>query len=205
VDTKTGPVERGQDEGIYDTTQGLADPSLSPRRSGPLRNRLRISVECREDLFDRRMVPCLATHVLVGQVSTGTDHEYAPELPRVTLHAGLPRARAKSSQGIERHPWRKQLDAATTEACGAVGTKLRIHEERAIQLEVLTEGGRKVRSAVPDDDQLGSPGTNIIYLVSQLLDLLAAKQSTKVTDEDQHDRTFFPKLSESLRLTLPIA
>ena len=87
----------------------------------------------------------------------------------------------------------------------AIGMQLRIYEERAIQLEVLTEGGRKVRSAVPDDDQFGSPSTNIVYLVAQLLDLLAAKQSTKVSDEDQHDRAFFPKLSESLRNTLPIA
>jgi hypothetical protein len=49
---------------------------------------------------------------------------------------------------------------------GSIGAKLRIHQERAVQLEVLTEGGRKVRSAVPNDDQLGSPSANTAYLVA---------------------------------------
>jgi hypothetical protein len=150
------------------------------------------------------MVPGLAAYVSVGQVSARTDHEYSPKLPGISLDTGLPRARPESSQGIKRKPRREQLDTTASETCGAIGAKLRIHEKRAVQLEVLTERGGKVRSPVSDDDRLSPSSSNIAYVVAQLRDLLTAKQSTKVTDENQNDRTFFPELSESLRHALPI-
>ena len=104
------------------------------------------------------------------------------------LEQAVPKHRESDQLGERR----EQLDAAPSKTGGAIGAKLGIHQEWAIELEVFTEGDSEVRSPVSDDDQLGSPRPNVAYLVAQLRDLLAAKQSTKVTEEDQHDRTFFP-------------
>jgi hypothetical protein len=58
---------------------------------------------------------------------------------------------------MEREPWREQLDPTAPEAYGAIGTQLRVHQERAVELEVLTKGEGKARGSVSDDDEFGSP------------------------------------------------
>jgi hypothetical protein len=94
---------------------------------------------------------------------------------------------------MERQARRKHLDSTAPQARGAIGAQLRIHQERAVELEVFAEGGRKIFGAVANDDELGSPLSNLVDLVAQLRDLLTTEQSAEVADEDENNRLFFPE------------
>lgn len=98
---------------------------------------------------------------------------------------------------MQREPGRQQLYATAPKSRGTIRTKLRIHEDRAVEREVLPERGCKVRRAVADDDQLRSSSPNLVDAVAQLRDLLPAEQSAEMADEDQDDRPVLPERSES--------
>ena len=156
------------------------------------------SVERRQDLVDRRVVPRLAAHVAIGQLPVRPDHEDAAELPGVSLDRALARAGAQCAERVPRQARRQDLDATAPQPGRAIGAQLGIHEQRAVELEVLAKGCGKVRRPVSDDDQLGSASANLVDPVAQLRDLLAAEQSAEVADEDEHDRSLPPERAEPL-------
>jgi hypothetical protein len=82
--------------------------------------------------------------------------------------------------------------------------QLRVHQERAVELEVLTKRDGKVLGTVPNDDELGTPSTDLVDLVAQLRDLLTTEQSAEVADEDEDDRLLLPERFQTYALALPI-
>ena len=54
-----------------------------------------------------------------------------------------------------------------------------------------------LRLAITDDDQLGTTTVDFWKRVTQLRDLLAAEDSTKVADECEHDRPLAPENAEA--------
>ena len=149
-------------------------------------------IERCEYRFNRRMVSGITAHVAVRYVSARSYHEHAPELPDISLRAGRAKARAQRAQCSEWQIWRKQFDPSASEARGAIGAQLRIHQERAVEFEVFSKGGSKMYGAVANDYELGPTCSNLFDLVAQLRDLLTTEQSTEVADEDENDRLFFP-------------
>jgi len=63
---------------------------------------------------------------------------------------------------------------------------------------------RMLLGAVPDDHELRAARADLVEVVAQLRDLLAAEQSAEVADEDEHDRALLPERSESHPLPPPI-
>jgi hypothetical protein len=150
------------------------------------------------------MVSGFAAQVAVAQVSAGTDHEHAAELPGISLDIGLAGSRAESPQGVERESRRKQLDPTSPEACGAIRAELGIYQDRTVELEVLSKGCGKVLGSIPDNDELGTPSANLVDPVAQLRDLLTTEQSAEVADEDEHDRLLLPERFQTYTHSLPI-
>jgi len=58
--------------------------------------------------------------------------------------------------------------------------------------------------AVADDDQLGTTAADLGKCVTQLRDLLAAEDSTKVADEGEHDRLLGPQIAEANGMAIGI-
>jgi hypothetical protein len=149
-------------------------------------------IERCEYRFNGRMVSGITAHVAVRHVPAGPYHEHAPELPDISLRAGRAKARAQRAQCSEWQIRRKRLNPSASEACGAIGAQLRIHQERAVEFEVFAKCGSKIHGAVANDYEFGSTRSNLADLVAQLHDLLTTEQSTEVADEDENDRLFFP-------------
>jgi hypothetical protein len=105
---------------------------------------------------------------------------------------------------MERQARRKHLDSTAPQARGAVGAQLRIHQERAVELEVFAKGGRKICGAVANDDEVGSPRSNLVDLVAQLRDLLTTEQSSEVADEDEDNWLLLPVLRQRSGFPRPI-
>ena len=61
----------------------------------------------------------------------------------------------------------------------------------------VAEVDRMLWPAVADDDQLGTAAADLCKRVTQLRDLLAAEDSTKVADEGEHDRLLAPEITEA--------
>ncbi len=180
------------------------EPDLSEGRSGDLRDRRHALFEGRKDLVHGRMVSRLAARVAIHDVSPGSDHENAAELPGIALNTGLSRTRAERTKGIEWKSRREYLDPTAPQARGAIRAELGIHQDRTVELEVLAERCGKVLGSVPDDDELGTPSANLVDPVAQLRDLLTTEQSAEVADEHQDDRPLLPERFQTYTRSLPI-
>jgi hypothetical protein len=139
------------------------------------------------------MISRLTANMSIHQLAIRPDHEQPSELPGVTLNARLARTCTKSAQRIQRKPRGEQFNPASSKAGRAICAKIRIDQNWTIEVEILSEGRRKIFGSVPDDDDLCSTGAYFVHSVAQLRDLLSAKQSTKVANEYEYDRTFSPK------------
>jgi hypothetical protein len=61
----------------------------------------------------------------------------------------------------------------------------------------VTEIDRMLRLTIADDDQLGAAAADLRKCVTQLRDLLAAEDSTKVADEGEDHRLVTPQIAEA--------
>jgi hypothetical protein len=205
VDPKPGPVEGGDDERIDHPAQGSTEPELRERQRRWLLDLRRVFCKRRQDVVDGRVIPRLPAHVSIGQVPVAPDHEHASELPGVSLDRALARSSAERPKRVPRQAWRESLDATAPEASRAIGPQLGVHEQRAVELVVLPEGGGEVRGSVSHDDEFRAAAANPVDPVAQLRDLLTAEQSAEVSDEDEDDRLVFPQGAQADGLPRPVA
>jgi hypothetical protein len=77
---------------------------------------------------------------------------------------------------------------ASLQACSAVGTHLRVNQERKGQVLFASEIGCVFRSSVAHDYQFGAQITYFRLHVAQLRNLLAAEQSPEVPYEYKNNR-----------------
>jgi hypothetical protein len=163
-----------------------------------LSSALRSRIECREDRIDGRVVSRIAAHVAIRHLSTRPNDEDRAELPDVSPHTGRPKTRAQRAQRLEGQGRGEHLDSAAAKTRGAIGAQLRIHQQWAVEFEIVAKSGCEIRGAIADDDEFDSARSNFFDPVAQLRDLLAAEESTEVADEDEDDRLLLPERTQGL-------
>ena len=150
------------------------------------------------------MIASIGAYVPIAARAVWSEDEHTSQLPRITLHTALSKSLAQRSQGGERQPRGEDLDTAPPKSGRTIGAELRIDQDGAVEPLVLAERCREVRGAVPDDDELGPSGVDVIQSVAQLRDLLTAEQSAEVSDEGEHDRAVRPERAQPHRSPLPV-
>jgi len=81
---------------------------------------------------------------------------------------------------------------ASLQACSAVGTHLRVNQERKGQVLFASKIRCVFRPSVAHDNQFGPQITYSPLHVAQLRNLLAAEQSPEVPYEYENNRFFLP-------------
>ena len=195
-----GAIE-GKNNGRIDEPAGRFAQRLPRQRSrGGRIDGGGFGLEGVEEIVDGRVVAGMLGHVGEGEPTAGLDHKGAAELPRVALDTGLSAARSPRPPGRTGQLRRKQFDPAPPQARGPVGDQVGIDQQRAIEFEVFPKGLGKSFRAIADDDQFGAGLAQGWEGVTQLRDLLTAKQSTKVTNENHHRSGVGPQVTEAHRV-----
>jgi hypothetical protein len=160
-------------------------------------NRRSVLTEGIDDIFWRWVIARFAAAMLVEQHSSRPDHEDATELPGVALDPLLSVSLPESADRIERQPWGQDLDPPASQPSGPIRAQLGIDEQGTVDAHFIAEPLGEETCTVADDHELGSKTPDLRKLVAQLRDLLAAEDSTEVSDEDQHHRPLFPERLEA--------
>ena len=138
------------------------------------------------------MVPGLRADVLEAESAAPGEHEHPAELPHVALGLALARAAAVGANAVLEHSGMERPHDAAVKSRGPVSHEILVDEKGEVDPLFFTEGPRLPRSPVTDHDELCSGGTDVVQLATQLRDLLSAKQSAEVADEDEYDWLFRP-------------
>ena len=134
----------------------------------------------------------------VGEVDpvARPNDEHTPLLPGVAHCRALALPFAKGAEPAEDDAGAERAAQAALETGGRVGVQLGIDVERRFHVLGVTEVDRMLRLAVADDDQFGAAAADVWKCVTQLRDLLAAEDSTKVADEGEDHRLVTPEVSQ---------
>jgi hypothetical protein len=142
--------------------------------------------------------------MLIEQHSSRPDHEDATELPGVALDPLLSVPLPESAERIEGQPRGEDLDPPASQPSGPICAQLGIDEQGPVDVHFIAETLGEQTCTVADDHELGSKTPDLRKLFAQLRDLLAAEDSTEVSDEDQHHRPLFPERSEADLMSVDI-
>lgn len=139
---------------------------------------------------------CLADiskrYVLVGLA----NHENTALLPRITFKTGLPVPGFCCAKGIAQARKFKSGCDASFESSEFVGLKLRVDVDREGEFFIFDEGLRLMGFSITHDNKLCPALGDLMKFVSQLRDLLAAEESAKVPDENEHRVLVLPSGGE---------
>ena len=150
------------------------------------------------------MISGLPADVAVAEFSPWLDDEDPAELPRIALDARLARTRTKGANRVEGELGRQGFQTSAPQTGGAVSTKFRVDQNRAIEVKILSECVREIGASRTHDHEFGPLATNILNLVAQLRDLLPAENSAKVANKGKDDRPHLPIGFQDARIALPI-
>ncbi len=135
----------------------------------------------------------------------GTEDEAATELERILTQPVLPvpaghgtfaRLHVVGSHHVQHR--------ALLEADRTVSPPLVVDQQRESDAGVLLERPCITGIAEPDRGEPGSGPDDLFFVVTQLRDMLAAEDSTVVTEEDQNSRPLLPQRTESDLLTVRV-
>ena len=85
------------------------------------------------------------------QLAPLLEDEGAPELPGVSLNAGLFRSGPPRSEGVADQAAREERFGPSTQPRRSIGEKLPVGQHRTIELEVLSKRLGKRAGSVPDE------------------------------------------------------
>lgn len=97
---------------------------------------------------------------------------------------------------------KKLSQRSATETEGGKGVALGIGQAGERQIAFPPERFRLALVTLSDDDDLSASPTKFLIVAPQLGDVLAAKRSAQVPNEDEHNRLALPEMRESDRLTI---
>jgi len=123
----------------------------------------------------------------------GTENETAAELKRIRTQFVLTMAcggSARSSLGVVAS--NKMQKVRRLEARGAIREPLRIDQERKCDSGLLAEESGIVHIAQTDGREAGALSSELLPVVAQLRNMLAAEDSTVMAKEDDNGGAAFP-------------
>jgi hypothetical protein len=112
------------------------------------------------------------------------------------------RARAVAGSLVVAPQYMQQI--RIVQAGGTVRLALLIDQQRKRDAGFLAEQTRVVSVAESDSRQVGAALAKVLFMFAQLRDVLAAKDSTIVAEEDHHGGLPFPKRTEAHLLAVCI-
>jgi hypothetical protein len=127
----------------------------------------------------------------------GTENETAAELKGIRAQAMLPMAGCCSARPGFRVVTSKQVQKIRRlEAGRAIREPLRIYQQRKRDSGLLAKKAGVARIAKTDGGEIGAFGPEFIFMVAQLRNMLAAKDSTVMAQEHDDGGTTFPQRAE---------
>ncbi len=124
----------------------------------------------------------------------GTENETPAELKRVRAQLMLPmtgRLRARPGFGVVTSKQMQQV--RRLQAGGAIRETLLVHQQRKRDPSLLAKEAGIAHVAKADSREIGAPGSELLHMVAQLRNMLAAEDSSVVAQEDDHGRAAFPQ------------
>jgi hypothetical protein len=123
----------------------------------------------------------------------GTENETATELKRIRAQSMLSMARGRcAGPGLRVVTSKKMQQVRGLEAGRTVREPLRIHQQRKRDSGLLAKQAGVASVAKTDSGEVDAFGPELILMVAQLRDMLAAKDSTVMAEEHDNGGTAFP-------------
>ncbi len=127
----------------------------------------------------------------------GTENETAAELKRIRAQAMLPMAgRGRARPGFGVVTSKKMQQVRRLEAGRAIRQPLRIYQQRKRDSGLLAKEAGVASVAKTDGGEIGALGPEFIFMVAQLRNMLAAKDSTVMAEEHDNGGSTFPQRAE---------
>ena len=108
------------------------------------------------------------------------------------MQFGLPKFLSQGPYPMPKHAKVDRICKSSLQACSAVGTHLRVNQERKGQVLFASKIRYMFRLSVAHDNQFGAQITYLPLHVAQLRNLLAAEQSPEVPYEHGNNRFLLP-------------
>ena len=208
-----GPRSAGHRDGLSGATASGARGGLPADnaagatlgRVADLRGQALDATEFVEQLLDRDVVRRIAGAVHERDLSAGVDNHRASELHRILLRLGDPPTLEDRLRPT--HPHRRTQHAAPSRAPQLqqlVAALPGVDEEPEGNVELLAEIGGHVGSAEADRNHVRAERADLVVVVTQLRDLLAAEGSAVVSQPHDGNGLIAPQLPEPLRLPIGI-
>jgi hypothetical protein len=123
----------------------------------------------------------------------GPENETSAELKRIRAQAMLPMAGGRSARPGFRVVTSKQMQQVRRlEAGRAIREPIRIYQQRKRDTGLFAKEAGVVSVAKTDGGEIGALGPEFIFMVTQLRNMLAAKDSTVMAEEHDNGGTMFP-------------
>ena len=127
----------------------------------------------------------------------GTENETAAELKRIGAQAMLSMACGRRARPSFRVVTSKKMQQVRRLESGrAIREPLRIDQQRKRDSGLLAKEARVGGVAKTDGGEIGALGPEFIFMVAQLRNMLAAKDSTVMAEEHDNGGTTFPQRAE---------
>ena len=123
----------------------------------------------------------------------GSEDKTPAQLERVLAQCFLADARRFGALAARRVVATKQMeDICFAQICRAMRLAVLIHKQRKSDSELFAELPREIHSSQTDRDDVCAPGRNLLLVVTQLRDMLAAEDSAPMPQKDDHRRLALP-------------
>ena len=123
----------------------------------------------------------------------GTENETCAELKRIRAQAMLSMAGGRRTRpGFRVVTSKKMHQVRRLEAGCAIREPIRIYQQRKRDTGLLAKEAGVAGVAKTDSGEIGALGPEFIFMVAQLRNMLAAKDSTVMAEEDDNGGSTFP-------------
>ena len=147
---------------------------------------------CQQRIYGRVIAESLA-NVNVAVYVTGSKHEAPAQLKRIGAQAMLPEAALLRAPARLRVVGAKHMqNVGRLETRGTIGAPIRINQQRKRDAGLLAKQAGVASVAKTDSGEIGALGPEFVFMVAQLRNMLAAKDSTVMTQEHDNGGTAFP-------------
>jgi len=130
------------------------------------------------------------------------NHKGTAKLPGITLYACLPEPLSEGPDSVPCGLQVYSIQDPAFQPSGTVCSHGGIDEQWERDVLVLSEGLGMLWPAIADNDKFSAKGTDCVYHVAQLRDLLTAEQSPKMAYKDENNRPFLPETTQGYRTAL---
>lgn len=129
-----------------------------------------------------------------------TKHEACPQLEWVLAELVLSMSGSVRTLASDRVLAAKQMQKRPfPKSRGAISTALRIDKQREGDVSFLAEKSRIVQVTQPDGSQVSTALPELLFMLAQLRDMLAAEDSTVMAKKHDHRGTIGPQSPEPNR------